>query len=97
MIVSLSEESELERIVQDLQGTDATHGRAGVRRGPHEPALAGGVFGCLQTTFLLSSKTGDASTESLAIQSTKPRRRKLPRVGPPVQAQSHDALIERAP
>src|SRR5439155_1046186 len=30
MTVSLSEESELERIVRDLQGTDATHGRAGV-------------------------------------------------------------------
>lgn len=30
MTVSLSEESEVERIVRDLQGTDATHGRAGV-------------------------------------------------------------------
>lgn len=30
MTVSLAEESELERIVRDLQGTDATHGRAGV-------------------------------------------------------------------
>jgi DNA repair exonuclease SbcCD nuclease subunit len=30
MTVSLSEESELERIIHDLQGTDATHGRAGV-------------------------------------------------------------------
>ena len=30
MTVSLSEESELERIVRDLHGTEATHGRAGV-------------------------------------------------------------------
>jgi len=30
MTVSLAEESELERIVRDLEGTDATHGRAGV-------------------------------------------------------------------
>jgi DNA repair exonuclease SbcCD nuclease subunit len=30
MTVSLSEESEVERILRDLQGTDATHGRAGV-------------------------------------------------------------------
>ena len=30
MIVSLAEESEVERILRDLQGTDATHGRAGV-------------------------------------------------------------------
>jgi DNA repair exonuclease SbcCD nuclease subunit len=30
MTVSLAEESELERIVRDLKGTDATHGRAGI-------------------------------------------------------------------
>ena len=30
MTVSLSEESEVERILRDLQGTEATHGRAGV-------------------------------------------------------------------
>jgi len=30
MTVSLSEESEVERILRDLKGTDATHGRAGV-------------------------------------------------------------------
>jgi len=30
MSVSLSEESEVERILRELQGTDATHGRAGV-------------------------------------------------------------------
>jgi hypothetical protein len=30
MVVSLSEETEVERIVRDLEGTDATHGRAGV-------------------------------------------------------------------
>src|SRR4051812_10918416 len=30
MIVSLSEESEVERILRDLRGTDATHGRVGV-------------------------------------------------------------------
>jgi DNA repair exonuclease SbcCD nuclease subunit len=30
MTVSLSEEAEVERILRDLQGTDATHGRAGV-------------------------------------------------------------------
>src|SRR4051794_9910340 len=30
MTVSLSEESEVERILRDLQGTDATHGRVGV-------------------------------------------------------------------
>ena len=30
MTVSLAEESEVERILRDLQGTDATHGRAGV-------------------------------------------------------------------
>jgi hypothetical protein len=30
MTVSLSEESELERILRDLRGTDATHGRVGV-------------------------------------------------------------------
>jgi DNA repair exonuclease SbcCD nuclease subunit len=30
MTVSLSEESEVERIIRDLQGTDATHGRVGV-------------------------------------------------------------------
>jgi len=30
MTVSLAEESELERIVRDLEGTDATHGRVGV-------------------------------------------------------------------
>ena len=30
MAVSLSEENEVERILRDLQGTDATHGRAGI-------------------------------------------------------------------
>jgi hypothetical protein len=30
MTVSLSEESEVERILCDLQGTDATHGRVGI-------------------------------------------------------------------
>ncbi|PWT91169.1 MAG: hypothetical protein C5B55_08555 [Blastocatellia bacterium] len=30
MTVSLSEESEVERILRELQGTDATHGRAGI-------------------------------------------------------------------
>ena len=30
MMVSLQEQSEVERIVRDLEGTDATHGRAGV-------------------------------------------------------------------
>ena len=30
MTVSLSEESEVERIIRDLQGTEATHGRAGI-------------------------------------------------------------------
>jgi hypothetical protein len=30
MTVSVAEESEVERIVRELQGTDATHGRAGV-------------------------------------------------------------------
>ena len=30
MTVSLSEENEVERILRDLQGTDATHGRAGI-------------------------------------------------------------------
>jgi len=30
MTVSLAEESELERILRDLEGTDATHGRAGI-------------------------------------------------------------------
>jgi DNA repair exonuclease SbcCD nuclease subunit len=30
MVVSLSEETEVERILRDLEGTDATHGRAGV-------------------------------------------------------------------
>jgi DNA repair exonuclease SbcCD nuclease subunit len=30
MAVSLSEESEVERILRDLEGTDATHGRVGV-------------------------------------------------------------------
>src|SRR5208282_2998466 len=30
MTVSVAEESEVERILRDLQGTDATHGRAGV-------------------------------------------------------------------
>src|SRR5439155_23074861 len=30
MTVSLSEESEVERILRDLQGTDATHGRVGL-------------------------------------------------------------------
>ena len=30
LTVSLSEESEVERILRDLQGTDATHGRVGV-------------------------------------------------------------------
>ncbi len=30
MTVSLAEESEVERILRDLQGTDATHGRAGI-------------------------------------------------------------------
>jgi hypothetical protein len=30
MTVSLSEESEVDRILRDLRGTDATHGRVGV-------------------------------------------------------------------
>ena len=30
MTVTLSEESEVERILRDLRGTDATHGRVGV-------------------------------------------------------------------
>jgi len=30
MTVTLAEESELERIIRDLEGTDATHGRAGI-------------------------------------------------------------------
>jgi hypothetical protein len=30
MTVSVAEESEVERILRELQGTDATHGRAGI-------------------------------------------------------------------
>jgi hypothetical protein len=30
MAVSLSEENEIERILRELQGTEATHGRAGI-------------------------------------------------------------------
>ena len=43
MTVSLSEENEVERILRDLQGTDATHGRAGVLLVDRtEPAVAAG-------------------------------------------------------
>src|SRR6202035_2477858 len=48
MTVSLSEESEIERILRDLQGTDAAHGRAGVllvdRTNPRLKPGSGGVF-----------------------------------------------------
>jgi len=48
MDVSLSEESEVERILRDLQGTDATHGRVGVlvvnKAGLRLQAGSGGAF-----------------------------------------------------
>jgi DNA repair exonuclease SbcCD nuclease subunit len=48
MNVSLSEESEVERILRDLQGTDATHGRVGVlvvdKAGLRLQAGSGGAF-----------------------------------------------------
>ena len=48
MTVSLSEESEVERILRDLRGTDATHGRAGVvveaRSGLQLHACSGDAF-----------------------------------------------------
>ncbi len=43
MTVSLAEESEVERILRDLQGTDATHGRVGrPGGGPRELRLQSG-------------------------------------------------------
>jgi hypothetical protein len=48
MTVSLAEESEVERILRDLQGTDATHGRAGIllvdRTNLRLQTGSGGVF-----------------------------------------------------
>jgi DNA repair exonuclease SbcCD nuclease subunit len=48
MAVSLAEKSEVERILRDLRGTDATHGRAGVlvedRAGLRLRAGSGGAF-----------------------------------------------------
>ena len=48
MVVSLSEKSEVERIMDDLRGTDATHGRAGVlvedRSGLRLQPGSGGAF-----------------------------------------------------
>jgi DNA repair exonuclease SbcCD nuclease subunit len=48
MAVSLTEKSEVERILRDLRGTDATHGRAGIlvedRSGLRLHAGSGGAF-----------------------------------------------------
>jgi len=48
MTVSVAEESEVERILRDLQGTDATHGRAGVllvdKTNLRLQAGSGGIF-----------------------------------------------------
>ena len=51
MTVSLSEESEVERIIRDLQGTDATHGRVG-------------VLVVDQTNLRLRGGAGDASSRA---------------------------------
>jgi hypothetical protein len=52
MTVSLAEESEVERILRDLQGTDATHGRVG-------------VLVVDRTNFRLQVGSGDAFPEDL--------------------------------
>ncbi len=101
MIVSLSEESELERIVRDLQGTDATHGRAGVllvdRTNLRLQAGSSGAFPddlpavLKDTVARLDRIVGDSVDEAEKTKATRALAHLYKLL------QSHDALIERAP
>jgi DNA repair exonuclease SbcCD nuclease subunit len=101
MIVSLSEESELERIVRDLQGTDATHGRAGVllvdRTNLRLQAGSSGAFPddlpavLKDTVARLDRIVGDSVDEAEKTKATRALAHLYKLL------QSRDALIERAP
>ena len=101
MTVSLSEESELERIVRDLQGTDATHGRAGVllvdRANLRLQAGSAGAFPddlpavLKDTVARLDRIVGDSVDEAEKTKATRALAHLYKLL------QSHDALIERAP
>ena len=81
MTVSLSEESEVERIVRDLQGTDATHGRVGVlmvdRENLRLQAGSGGAFPddlppvLKDTVARLDRLIADATDESEKSKATR--------------------------
>jgi hypothetical protein len=80
MTVSLAEESEVERILRDLQGTDATHGRAGVllvdRTNLRLQPGSGGVFpddlpSVVKDTIARLDRLADSSDEAEKSRATR--------------------------
>lgn len=101
MTVSLGEESEVDRIVRDLQGTDATHGRAGVvivdRSNLRLQLGSSGVFPdnlppvVSDTIARLDNLVAGASDEAEKMRAT----RALAHLYKLLQSQA--AMVERAP
>ncbi len=100
MTVSLSEESELERIVRDLHGTEATHGRAGVlivdRSNLRLQIGSGGAFPeglppvLRETISRLEQISADAADDASQARAGRALAHLYKLL------QSHDALAERA-
>ena len=101
MTVSLAEESEIERILRDLQGTDATHGRAGVllvdRTNLRLQPGSGGAFPddlplvVKDTIASLDRLIADARGESEKARATRALAHLYKLL------QNQEALVERAP
>ena len=100
MMVSVAEESEVERMLRDLQGTDATHGRAGVllvdRTNLRLQPGSGGVFPedlppvVKDTIARLDRLIADASDEAEKSRATRALAHLYKLL------QSQDALVGRA-
>ena len=99
MAVSLSEENEVERILRDLQGTDATHGRAGIllvdRTNLRLQPGSDGIFP--DDLPPVVKDTSRASTASLKPPKTRPRRSRATRALAHLYKllQSHEAVLGR--
>lgn len=101
MMVSLAEESEVERILRDLQGTDAAHGRAGVlvvdRTNLRLQPGSGGVFpddlpSVLKDTIArLDRLVADSTEEAEKAKATRALAHLYKLL------QSQDAVVGRAP
>ena len=102
MAVSLSEENEVERILRELQGTDATHGRAGILLvDKTESAAAAGLRRHLSRRSAAGGQGHDRAAGSASIEDAEDEAEKLRATRALAHLykllQSHEACSGRGP